>query len=267
MHYIQILQDSLRLFRTTKLIWVFGFLSLLISLVPPKLGSGELILNCLYFIVFLSIFFVCYLAHGSLIYVIHEAFLNKTSTFADGWHQGKLKILRNIGLGLILGIPILLSSLLLVNAISATMPGSPFIWFFVLTNEVLASSILVFGLCAIMIDDVKTWAAVGTSFLITFNNFFHVFVVIGLIFIIRTLLTYLMLAVLASGLFKVELPLPLTLDYTSYIELLKIPIVMIARWVFDLFFFPLTSIILTLGYLEFTKKITYPALANRSNIA
>ncbi len=268
MNYPQIFRDSLHIFRTTKLVWVFGFLSLLISLLPSTLFShDEPILYCIYFIAFLSIWFVCILANGSLIYVIHQAFLNRTSTFVEVWHQGKLKIFRIIGLVLILGIPKILSSLLLEGIIPTTITSTPFTWLLGLINDVFINSILTFGLCAIMIDDVKIWAAVGTSFLITFNSFSRVFVIIGVIFFIRTLLIYLVLAVLTSELFKVELPLPLTLDYTTYLELLNVPIVMIVCWILDLFFFPLTSIILTLGYLEFTKKITYPALAHRSNIA
>src|SRR5687767_7678428 len=101
MHYIQIVEDSFRLFRTTKLVWVFGFftiLTLLTSLIPTRFLSGNPIFDGLYLIVLLPLSFISLVGSGSLIYVIHQAFLNKTSTFVEAWRQGRLKIFRTIGL-------------------------------------------------------------------------------------------------------------------------------------------------------------------------
>lgn len=273
MNYLQITKDSLRLFRSAKLVWVFGFLSLLISLVLPlasslsKLVRGFPILFCLFYIAFLVIFLVSFIAEGGLIYAIHQAFLNKALTFSEAWSQSKSKIFRIIGLSFILGIPVILIPLFLLKTISALIPTSPILWFLALINETLISSFFTFGLCAIMIDDVKAWAAAWTSLLVTTNNFFRVFVITGGIFLIRLLLIGAIVAIIKSGLLSVELPTPLVLDYPTYLKLTTTPFVSAATWIFDLFLFPLETIILTFGYLKFTKEIAYPALSHEQTTA
>jgi hypothetical protein len=117
-----------------------------------------------------------------------------------------------------------------------------------------------------MIDGVKANAAAWTSFLITINNFFRVLVIEGVVFFINLLITILVVAVLA-GFFKVVLPSPLVLDYPSYLKVLNVPSVALVNKVFGSFLLPIETVILTLGYLKFTKEISYPALIRRHSTA
>jgi hypothetical protein len=265
LNYTQILRDSLRLFRTTKLLWVFGFLSFLpLSLIQLLYVPNNTILICLYSIVTWPILFVTFVASGSLIYVIHQALLNKTSAFSEAWHKGRSKILRVFVLMLVLSIPIVLLFLFFSRIIVTTIPRSPLTWLFALTNQVVIGSFFTFGLCAIMIDNIEPLEAAWTGFLITRNNFFPLFIITGIIFFTRIFLQYLLLVIFASGPFNIELPVPLAQDYPTYLKLTSIPIMVIVDGIFNMFFVPLTSIVLTLGYLEFTEKIAYPLIKRQS---
>ena len=267
MNYIQIFQDSLRLFRTTKLAWFFGFTSGLATLIGLlfQFPHDNTILSCLNLFIVLAILFVSSIAEGSLIYFIYETSQNRTSTFSEAWHQSKSKIIRIIGI-VFLTIPLLLIIPFFIKAVIATLPSSPLPWLFVLLEDTVFNSLITFGLCTIMIDDLKMWAATWTSVLITGNNFFRVFVIFGVKFFLRLLFTSLVLAILAFTPFRIGL-LPLALDYSAYLKMVSMPVMVIAYSGFNLFFLPLTSIILTLGYLKFTKETAYPALAKRQNMA
>jgi hypothetical protein len=142
-------------------------------------------------------------------------------------------------------------------------PTSPFLWMLVLMIAAFTGSLITFGLCAIMIDGVNAFAAAWTSFLITLNNFFRVLIIQGGVFFIRLLVIGLLFAVLASGLFKFDLTIPLTFDYLTYQKIMAIPVFAAAGWIIDLLLFPLTWVILTLCYLKFTKEIHYPAISNK----
>jgi hypothetical protein len=187
-------------------------------------------------------------------------------SFSEAWSQSKSKLLRNFGL-FVISIPILLIGGFFINLMTSRIPSSPFLWLIVLAESVFIASFLTFGYCAVMIDNVKVLAAAWTSFLITINNFSRVFVITGTIYLIRVLITALVVTILASRLFGVALPTPLTLDYPTYQKLGAIPIVSWINWIFNLFFFPLEIIMLTLAYLKFTKEVFYPALAQRQTTA
>jgi len=48
---------------------------------------------------------------------------------------------------------------------------------------------------------------------------------------------------------------------------MNLPIIAAAGWVINLFLVPLTTVILTLAYLKFTKVISNPGLAKRQEAA
>jgi hypothetical protein len=268
MNYIQTLKDSLHLFRATKLIWVFGFLSLL-STVPLPLyqyARAAPTFACVALFVIFTLSIVSLSANGSLIYIIQQASLNNNLTFSQAWFQGKSKVFRLIGV-IFLSIPIILIAIFFLRLISTSAPRSPILWLYAFIQNIFISSFLIFGYCAIMIDDTKAWAAAWTSFLITINNIFRVSVIVGVLFLIRLLLIGLFVAILASGLLKVGLPTQLALDYLTYQKLIAIPIISWANWVVSIFLSPLQTIILTFGYIKFTKDISYPVLVKKPNTA
>jgi hypothetical protein len=46
-----------------------------------------------------------------------------------------------------------------------------------------------------------------------------------------------------------------------------LPVVAAARWIFDLFLVPLSSLVFSLFYLHFTREVSYPSLAKPQNPA
>lgn len=264
MNYLQILKESLHIFRTTKLVWVFGFSSLLITIFQPSPQSmrGDPFLICVYFFVLLVSVFISIIAYGGLIYLIYQLTLNRNPGFSEVWLQGGQRLFRNIGFILLL-TPALFVVLVIYYMIAFKAPASPFLWLFVLMIIASLASMITFGFCAIMIDDVNAFAAVWTSFLIILNNFFRVLVIQGGVFFIRLLVIGLLFAVLASGLFKFDLTIPLKFDYLTYLKIMAMPVFAAAGWIIDLLLFPLSTAILTLCYLKFTKEIHYPAISTR----
>jgi hypothetical protein len=268
MNYVQILQDSLHIFRTNKLIWFFGFLSLPLTIPINSLQSvrNNPILVCIYLPVSITALIISMIAIGGLYYVIHQACLSQSASLSETWQQGKSKLFRNIGL-LILSVPIVLIWGFTMRIITTKAPTSPLLWFINFVGIIFISSFYTFSLCAVMINNAKVWTAAWTSFLISINNFFRVSVITGIMYFIRLLFTGLIVSILASGLFRVELPTALTFDYPTYLKILAIPIVSWTNWMFNLILFPIEAIMLTIIYLKFTKEVSYPALTQSETTA
>lgn len=264
LNYIQILIESFRIFQTTRLVWVFGFISFLIEIPQPlfKFPGGVNFLVCVYLFVGLVIALISVIANGGLIYLIHQTTLSRNPSFGEVWLQGGQKLFRNIGFFL-LTIPALLVVYLIYSTIAFKAPTSLFLWLISLMIEAFVISWFTFGLCAIMIDDLHALGAAWTSFLITLNNFFRLLIIYGGVFFIHFLVIGLLFAVFASGLFQFDLTIPLTFDYSTYLKMMAIPAFKTTRSIIDLLLFPMISAILTLCYLKFTQEIHYPAISNR----
>lgn len=270
MNYIQILQDSFRLFRTNKLIWVFGFLSLLITF-PFSLSSltpNNPIFSYVYLPILLAGLIVMCISNSGLFYVTYQASLNKDVTFPEGWIQGKSKIFQFAGL-MITSSPLLFIGAFFIKIITVKSPSSPILWLFALLESTLFVSFFTFGFSAIMIDNIKVLAAAWTSFRIIIygHNFYRVLAITGFTFLIRLLITGLVTVILATGLFGIILPTPLALDYPTYQKIITTPIVAGVNWIFNLILFPFETTMLILVYLKFTNDVSYPALAQRQNTA
>jgi hypothetical protein len=263
MNYIQIYKESFRILQTKKLVWVFGLISLLIGIPQQfyKFPSSDLFLVYNLF-VSLIICFIFIIAYGGLIYLIYQTTLSGSPGFREVWLQGGQKLFRNVGF-ILLVIPALIVAFFIYSIFAFKAPASPFLWLLVLLIAVFFGSLITFGLCAIMIDDVNAFAAAWTSLLITLNNFFRVLLILGAYFFIRLLVIGLLFAVLASGLFKFEPTIPWTFDYPTYLKIMAIPLFAATGWILDLLLFPLTSAILILCYLKFTEEVHYPAISNR----
>jgi hypothetical protein len=117
-----------------------------------------------------------------------------------------------------------------------------------------------FSICAIIINNVRVWPACRTGFLISIKNFFRTFVITVGIDLMQLLIVGVVIAVLALGPLGTGLPTSFTIDYLTYQKIAAMPIVTLVNSIVNLFFYPMETIILTLMYLEFIKKVTYPAL-------
>jgi hypothetical protein len=266
---LQILRDSLRLLRSTKLIWVLGLLLQILRSLGDLKPSAQFVhehpvLYSLSLIVSMVVLVVYWIATCALIQVIYQASMDIQLTFSETRLQPKSKLRSLIGL-LILNLPAGLVELLILAYINR-LPSSPLQWL-ILLILISCISIYSFSMCAVLIDGVKAWQAVWLGFLITLNNFFRLIGITGLLLLIRGLFTLAVAVILASGLFHIGLPVPLALDYPTYLKLAAVPFISVATKLLDVFLYPLQTIILTLAYLKFTAEMSYPILAPRQTAA
>jgi hypothetical protein len=268
MYYFQILKDSYRIFRSSKLILVFGLLSTLMSLELPFLNyiRSSIILSCLFFLFFFASFYITLVSEGGLIFLIHRVSQNENTTFPEVWHQGRLKVLPVLGLILLVTLPVFVW-ILLWRIIANLAPHSLLPWLSAIIQNILLTSFSVFGLCAIIINGISILNAAWTSILITFNNLLRVSIMVGIIFVVRLFFTGLVVVLIVSGLFPTKLPVILNLDYSTYLKLQEIPVIAWTNWIVNIFLAPFLITMLTLGYLKFTQDISYPALVKKETTA
>jgi hypothetical protein len=215
------------------------------------------------FVEFITII-ICVIAGGGLIYTINQAVLNRSLTFTEAWHQGKAKGFRILGLSFITIIPSFFIYLVIYSFfVVKNLYTSPLLWFIFLCWIAFIESLVTFGVCAIMIDDLKTYAAAKSSFSITLKYYCPVFVMISLEFFIHFIVIYIVAAILTSGLFNFKFAISLPLDLISYQKIQSTPIVAMVAWMIELPLIPFTSSVFTLLYLQFTKKISCPAVINQ----
>ncbi len=262
MKFPQLLRDTLCVLRATRLIWVLGFIITLdhIANFRDSLAGVQPGLGWIFATVGLIALIFSLIATGALVRLVYEIGQNESLSFDDLWHRSRARYFRIMGAGLLfIPIEFVLFAIYLILARNA--PGSSLLWLVGVILEAANGSLWIFLLCTIMIDDVKAILAAWTSVLITLNNFFRLLLILGAIFLIRVLFTGLVALILTSSLFHVKLRAPLAFDYISYLWINSLPIIIVARWVFDLFLVPFSTVMLTLCYTQFAREVTYPALA------
>ncbi len=253
MDYLQILQDSLRIFQKNKLVWIFGILSLL-GAIPLNTGkSTPFGLECILLILLFIRLIISNIASGSLIYIIHQATLNQSPIFSKAWAVGKSRFFRILGVT-ILCSPFVFIIYLFSNIFSSSTYASPILWLIYFFGNSFFRIFLVFGYCAVVINNVNGWRAAWTSFLIVIRKYFRIFVLTMGIELTRLLVIAIVIAILSLGSYNIGLPTSFTINYSTYMRVIAIPIVSWANWIFSLFIFTIETIILTLVYMGLTKN-------------
>ncbi len=261
MKVARILKDSLRLIRTTRLVWAFGSLSVLVTFFGPLAPYVQpyLLFVCVFLPTALVLSLVTFISEGALVFCVHQATLARITTFADAWRQSKAKALRLIGQFIIVTPATLIASFIL-QAIAAKVPDSPLVWLVALVIQSFTWGLSTFGVCAIMISNLKAGAAAWTGFLITVNNFLRILVITGAMLLLRLAFTA-ALALVLVRIFRMELPLPANFGYLAYQDLLDTPVFAITNSALNIILVTVTIVCLSVGYLQFIKEIEYPALA------
>jgi hypothetical protein len=264
MNYFQTLKDSLHIFRTTRPIWFLGLLSCLSLLFSPiaQYARNNLALSCIWLLLAPVASVISFMAICGIIYSVQQVTLCKQSTFPEAWSKARSKLFRIIGL-LFLSIPfILIEVFVSLNILSRPIP-SPFSWILDFLGGCLYSAFLIFGYCAIIINDTKSWSAAWASVLITLNNLLRVLVIEGAFYLVSLCITVVIAVILATASINTGLPTPLTFEYATYQRLTAIPIIFGVNFLFALFLTPLNTIFLTLGFAKFTKDVSYPSLSSK----
>jgi hypothetical protein len=261
MKSLQLLRHALRLFRSTRLLWLLGFLATLghISQFRDSLAGVEPALAFLFVLASLVASFYSLIASGAMVRLVYLIEHGESASFEAAWGYSGARIFRIVGGGLLLS-PAIFIILAIYLIFVRNVPASPFLWLFAWLMQTAFGSLSAFLLCAILIDDLKATSAAWTSLLITRKNFFVVLPVFGGILLLRGLLTGLVALLTSFSPLRITLPAPVAYDYLTYLLLGSAPLIIVAGWLFDLLLVPLTSVIVTLCYLKFTREQAYPAL-------
>ena len=268
MNYLQIFKDAIRLFRTSRLIWIFGIFSILPNLYHPiyQFAKGSFTLLCLAAAIGFALIPFSLIGEGGLIHITYQKLFDNNPNFSEAWLSGRTRIYRLIGVLLLSGLGYLILYLIFYF-IGLQIPGSSFLWIGAIILSTFPESLYTFGICAVIINHAKVVAAAWTGLLITLNNLFRVLIIFGIVFLIRLFVTALLVSILAFGPGKSILPTPLAFDYQTYFNLLITPVIATSQLVLSLFLEPLQTVMFTLGYIRFTREITYPALPKLQNPA
>jgi hypothetical protein len=250
--------------RTTRLIWIFGVISSLF-IIPgffEQFVRGNSFLGIIWSLVSLVILVFSLIAEGGLSFLINQSVLNNKLTFTDVWLKSRSKLINLVGLAILI-TPAILLAILINFLIAKQIPTSPISWLAALMTGNFCGTLFIFGVCAVVIDEINAASAAWTSLLITLNNFFWTFLFTGILFIVRMFGVGLAAVILFSGLFHLGPSMPLAFDTITYQNLMTMPVIYWTEWIINLLLYPLASIGLTLAYLKFTKDISYPALSKR----
>ena len=253
MNYIQTCKDTIRILRTTKLAWVFGLLSLLTTITDPlsKLVSDNPLSFFIYIPVSLAIMCFSLIGAGGFIYVIYQKTLGQNFTFSDAWFHSKTKFFSI----LVSLFPATFLAFLISMVLKYALPNPSFHWYITFIAGWFSGSIIIFSMCAIIINNVKTVSALQTGFIIAIRNFFHVLIIACTARVINSFFASLLIGILR------------VFNYSATQKIMNIPIQSTAAWILFRILMVPTTVFLILAYLKFTEQVSYPALSNQQNAA
>lgn len=228
MNYKIIFRDTLRLFRESKLLWIFGAIAFVSEVIfrGSIYSIGKPPVPCIaYPLFFISLYFLL-LAKCSLVYSTNQVLSEQKPTYSEVWGFCKTKVRRIAGL-YFLSIPLVMFAvfvveIVLMSEISALLTG-----FVGLLVTFFLTSFFTLSICTIVIHNLEAGLALWTGLSIAVNNFFHV-VILNSIFLILQIALNLSIG---NGLFGIFFIIPLTVT-------------------------------MTLAYRGFIAKGSYPALSN-----
>lgn len=265
MTYIQSLQYAFQLFRTKKQIWILGVISLapiLINQFVPTIVREYPFLVCIYFPVDIFVLVLSVIAEGAAIYLVYQATEGNSVTFSQAWHQSRAKVFRIFGLVLI-SVPTLFIVYFIIFGSAMSGIIFPIRSFVAFLGFVFLMSYSIFGICSIMINNEKVFAAAWKSFLTTSRNFFKVIVFIASGSLVRLIGIVLIVSLIAPGSLELERSIAWAVYLPGYQSMTEMPIVALLVWMIDLFINPMTWIILTLIYLGSTEEKTKSVVSSQ----
>ncbi len=263
MNYLQLTRESLRIFRSNRLVWLLGSIMLLPTLVAAFRArvSFSYASGWLYSIFLLVFGFYAIIASGALVFLAHQAALDRRPPFIEAWTYSGRRVWRQIGAWLLIGMicaVVIIAAQVLGRIMITSLPE----FLVVVLLFIIFMPTIDFCLRAIIIDDLKIARAAWTGFLIALNNLFRTLVIYAAIYFIQALLAILVAALeLFVQHYFFHLPVSLAFNYQAYHQLISTLPVYLASLALGLFLRPFTTIIITLCYRQFTRDVAYPALA------
>jgi len=218
MNYKSIFLDTLRLFRESKLLWIFGTFALISEILirVSVYSIGKHPISCIpYPLVLIAVYF-SFLAKAGLIYSANQVVSNQSPTFSEVWDFCKKKAKIFIGLYFISIIWIILSfalvEIVVLNKfalILAMLAGVLIDFFFY--------SLLTIGICAIVINHLEVKPALWTGLLMVFRNFSHLAILGSILLVLQILLNLIAGNAILGLLLLVPFTVTMALAYQVFI--------------------------------------------------
>jgi hypothetical protein len=232
MNYKKVFSDTFRLFRQSKLLWIFGGLAfaaeLSYKISTSLIGKSQ---TCYPFVLPLVAIYFLLISKVGLIYSSNQLFSNQALTLSEAWEFSKTKLKRLLYF-YFLTIPVVMFTVFIPVLVSLSEISNTLTWLVETFANLFLASLFTLSICTITIHNLESGSALWTGFAIVFNNFIHV-IAINIVF-----LALQMFIIWITG--------------NSIICLV--------------IFIPFT-VTMTLAYQEFITKNFYPALSNSQNTA
>jgi hypothetical protein len=218
MNYRIILQDTLRLFRESKVLWIFGaifFASEVVNRVSIY-SIGEHPASCIpYPLVLVAVYFSL-LAKVGLTYSVNRIMSNQILTFSEAWNFCKTKLKEVIGLYFI-GILLIVLSVFIAKIVVAGKINVSLALFIGLLLDSFLNAWLTLSICTIVISNLEAGPGLWTGLLIVLHNFLHVIVLSSIFLILQIVLNWSIGNALPGIFLLVPLTVTMILAYRVFI--------------------------------------------------
>jgi hypothetical protein len=232
MNYKTIFRDTLRLFGSSKLLWIFGAFSaaseFLYRVTTYSIGKHPV--ACIPYPLLLLAICFSFMAKAGLIYSTKKIISGQNITFSATWDFCKAKM-KNVGLYFV-SFPLLFVSVFTLQIFAWSKITGWGAWFVGMQLIYFLISLLTMSMCTVVIHDLTARPALWTGFLIVVSNFPQIMVLNSI---------YIVLHLLVVG----------AVENAHFGFLVLVPF----------------TVIMTLAYQLFIEKVSYPALSNVQNTA
>ena len=189
MDYKTVFRDAFRLFRESKLFWIFGAIAVVSEFLyrVSIYSIGKHPIYCIpYPVLLLGIYFSLF-AKAVIIYSTIQAVSRQTPTFSEVWHFCKAKMNGFVGFYLI-SIPLLIFSALIFDVVTWVGINPPFTWVIGVLVSFFLTSLITVSICIMTLHNLEARSALWMGIQIVFKNFLHLIVLNGIFLILAILL-------------------------------------------------------------------------------
>jgi hypothetical protein len=245
MDLINDLTQTISLVRRNRMIWWFGFLSLIYLLVPPRqFYDGKPLLIPIIFLASVGSLIISTIAHGGLIFAAHQLITDGILDYKEIWSISKGRSFRIYG-ALIILFPYIL--ILFVTTYLTYIYDISLIWLFteIVISLVIIGPFLIFSMCGILILNLRFLPAAKRSIVIFANNFKRVVLIVAVFTILRWI--FLIIVYLFFSLISDQSILPdiSIINYSVYQSFMNTPLFMWTNRFIYFLLWPFISVLFT----------------------
>ena len=186
MKYKNVFRDTLRLFGTSKLLWIFGAFTAGSEVIyrVSIYSIGKHPVSCIPYPLVLIAIYLSLVAKAGLIYSANQVMSNQTPTFSEAWGFCKTKVKKILGLYFV-SIPLIMFTVFIPELIKMSEISAVLAGFTEMIATFFLSSLFTLSICAITINNLDSALALWIGLVIVFKNFLQVMVVSGIYLILQ----------------------------------------------------------------------------------